>query len=120
MKIKTNLRHFQLSAMTVDEVERRLERKFAFLKRSIKEEDAVEFKIKKKNPRKSEENRSLKHVYEVRIAGKLKTGEDFFFTKESIDLLKGIDMLANVTKEEVDQIIRKRQEKKFVKKHESE
>lgn len=114
MKINVNLRHFE-SKMSQQDIEEVLAKKFAFLERSIKDEDIVEFKVKKKNPRITKENSLPKHVYEVRVSGKLKTGDTFTYIKQSVDLKKAIDMLASTVKEDVNQDVRKKQKRTVVK-----
>lgn len=110
MKINVSLRHFgENTTMSNKDITERLEKKFKFLDRSINENEIVEFKIKKKNPRMNKEVKLPKHVYEVRCSGKLKTGEEFFYMKESVDLSKAIDELASTVKEDVAQKIKKKQ-----------
>ena len=114
MKISVNLRHFN-SSMSHDDIKEYLEKKFAFLKRSVDDDGVVEFKIKKKNPRMNKEVKLPKYVYEVRVSGKLKTGDEFFYMKENIDLKNAIDDLASVVKEDCGQKIKKKQNRQIIK-----
>lgn len=114
MKILVSLRHFD-SSLSNQDIEEYLTKKFSFLERSINNDETVEFKIKKKNPRMNKEVKLPKHVYEVRVSGKLKTGDSFTYIKESVDLKKAIDTLASTVKEDCDQKVRKKQNRKVIK-----
>ena len=114
MKIICSLRHFD-SSMSHQDIEEYLTKKFSFLERSIDDDQIVEFKVKKKNPRMNKEVKLPKHVYEVRVSGKLKTGDSFTYIKESVDLKKAIDTLASTVKEDCDQKVRKKQNRKVIK-----
>lgn len=112
MKINVSLRHFgENSTMDNQDITKYLEKKFKFLERSVNQDEIVSFKIKKKNPRMNKEVKLPKHVYEISCRGKLKTGEDFYYMKESVDLSKAIDSLASTVKEDVAQKIKKKQSK---------
>ena len=112
MNIKTQLRHFNdASAMTLLDISTRLDRKFKFLNKYVNPNDSLDFKIKKKNPRVTEENKLPKTVYEISIKGKLKTGEKFFFAKEAVDLEDGIDILASTVKSATTKMVKAKQEK---------
>lgn len=114
MKIICSLRHFD-SSMSHQDIEEYLTKKFAFLERSVDDDQIVEFKVKKKNPRMNKEVKLPKHVYEIRVSGKLKTGDSFTYIKESVDLKKAIDTLASTVKEDCDQKVRKKQNRKVIK-----
>ena len=115
MKILVSLRHFD-SQMSHKDIQEYLEKKFSFLERCVNEDDVVEFKVKKKNPRMNKEVKLPKFVYEVRVSGKLKTGDSFTYIKENIDLKNAIDDLAFVAKEDANQKIKKKQNRQ-VEKH---
>ena len=115
MKILVSLRHFD-SKMSHQDIQKYLEKKFSFLERCVNEDDAVEFKVKKKNPRMNKEVKLPKFVYEIRVSGKLKTGDSFTYIKENIDLKNAIDDLAFVVKEDANQKIKKKQNRQ-VEKH---
>lgn len=114
MKIIVSLRHFD-SNMSHQDIEEYLAKKFTFLERSVNDNDIVEFKLKKKNPRMNEEVKLPKNVYEVRVSGKLKTGDSFTYIKESVELKRAIDLLASTVKEDCDQKVRKKQNRKVIK-----
>ena len=114
MKILVSLRHFD-SSLSNQDIEEYLTKKFSFLERSINNDETVEFKIKKKNLRMNKEVELPKHVYEIRVSGKLKTGDSFTYIKESVDLKKAIDTLASTVKEDCDQKVRKKQNRKVIK-----
>ena len=112
MQIKTSMRHLpESSAMTQEDINTYLDKKFKFMRRSVNEDETVEFKIKKKNPRITEDCKFPKTVYEVRIMGKLKTGDDFFYVKESTDLKNAIDLLASTVKEDTSEKVKAKLEK---------
>lgn len=114
MKIICSLRHFD-SSMSHQDIEEYLTKKFAFLERSVDDDQIIEFKVKKKNSRMNKEVKLPKNVYEVRVSGKLKTGDSFTYIKESVNLKKSIDMLASTVKEDCDQKVRKKQNRKVIK-----
>ena len=114
MKILVSLRHFD-SSLSNQDIEEYLTKKFSFLERSINNDETVEFKIKKKNLRMNKEVELPNHVYEIRVSGKLKTGDSFTYIKESVDLKKAIDTLASTVKEDCDQKVRKKQNRKVIK-----
>ena len=114
MKIIVSLRHFD-SNMSHQDIEEYLTKKFTFLERSVNDNDIVEFKLKKKNPRMNKEVKLPKNVYEVRVSGSLKTGDSFTYIKESVELKRAIDLLASTVKEDCDQKVRKKQNRKVIK-----
>lgn len=114
MKIIVSLRHFD-SSLSHQDIEEYLTKKFTFLERSVDNDQIIEFKVKKKNPRMNKEVKLPKNVYEIRVSGKLKTGDSFTYIKESVDLKKAIDTLASTVKEDCDQKVRKKQNRKVIK-----